>query len=333
MKLLLLHITLLASFLISAPFSYAQNSHSVAPLVIEHDVSARDQIEESVKITNTTDRVLRIFATVNEVTLGQDGGIQTFVPPAAAGTATSVTSWIEIQRGRIEIAPRETIRVPIKIVVGLNAVPGEYYAFVGLPDASKRDEAEALVYQGGVPGVLVRLSIADTSREFLQLEGFSTERFLFDQTAAQMQYVLENTGDLPVTPAGDIIFYSVNGKEIAAVPVPEESALQPQEKRTYTVAIPPEVSFGKHKAFLRLNYGTSQRATLYDTTFFTVVPLAYLIATFLVLLSLSLLLALWYHKRYRHIPLHHETDDIPMYVREGHHRDEKHHDLHLTKRE
>jgi hypothetical protein len=309
----------------------AAQTHTVAPIVIEHAVSPRDQIEEVIKITNTTDRVLRIFPTVHEVVLGEDGGIQSFIPSATTGTATSVTSWIEVQRGRVEIQPRETIRLPLRLVIGLDARPGQYYAFVGLPDASKRDEAEEAAMTGLVPGVMVRISIADTAKEFIQLDGFSAERFVVNASTRTVTYILENTGDLPITPSGDIIFYSVSGQEVASAPLIHDIPLTPGERKEFLVAIPENVTLGKHKALLRLNYGTSQTASLYDTVFFTVVPVPVLIGTFFVILSLSGLASFWYHRRYRHMPFHDETDDVPLYVRDGHNREAKDHDIHLKK--
>ncbi len=329
MKKILLPL-LFATLLLSTAVANAQ-THSVAPLVIEREVLPRDQIDEVIKITNTTDRTLRIFPTVNEVILGVEGGMEKFLPPAVTGTATSATAWIEIQRGRLEVKPRETIRVPLKINVGLNAVSGDYYVFVGLPEADKRDDAEVMALRGAAPGVLLRISVSDTKKEFLQLNSFTSERFIVDNEKRTVTYVLENTGDKPVMPRGDVIFYSQNGKEVASVALSHTEMLAPGTKRDFTIAIPEGVPLGKHKALLRLNYGDSQAASLYDTTFFTVIPLPVLIGTFIAVLSLTLLLSVWYHRRYRDTTVHDEMDYVPVFVRDGHVREAKDHDIHLKK--
>ena len=111
-------------------FSYpvVAAEYSVTPMLIEHTVEPRDMSEETVKITNTSGRKLRIFPTVNQITLGEGGEIKSFVPPSMSDNTTSITSWISVTRGRVEINPGETIKIPLNITVNPNAVAGEYHA-------------------------------------------------------------------------------------------------------------------------------------------------------------------------------------------------------------
>lgn len=304
--------------------------YAVSPLLIEHATEPRDLFEESVRITNTTDRKIRIFPTVNEITVGDEGEVKSFVPASMSDNTTSVTSWIAITRGRVEINPRETIKIPVSFAINPNATPGEYHAFIGFAEGSKRDEAEVLVTSGRAPGVVVRLSIVEKRTEYLRLNRFVIDRFVTKSNDAEVTYELENVGGLPITPAGEIIFYNGRGVELNSIKVnPERRTISAGTSETFQQVIPDLGLVGRHKALLNIEYGTAQRANLYDTTYFNIVPVVYLAMLFGFLLFISLLLAFWYH-RSRDVLLAHD-EEVSVYIRSGVVGAEKEHDINLKK--
>ena len=320
---------LILLFVIANPLQAAD--YSVAPLIIENTVEPRDMSEETVKITNTSDRKLRIFPTVNEITLGDEGEIKSFVPPSMSDNTTSITSWISVTRGRVEINPGETIKIPLTITVNPNAVAGEYHAFIGFAEGSKRDEAEALVMAGRAPGVVVRLSLVEKRSEYLRLNRFVIDRFVTNHEKATVSYELENVGGLPITPSGEIIFYNSRGEEIAAVPVNEaQKSIQANNTEKFSQSLPDVGTIGRRKALLNIEYGSSQRANLYDTTYFNVVPIIPLIVVFVLLLLLAILLVLYYHRRTNR-PEEVDHEEVSVYVRKGTSTPQFDHDINLKK--
>lgn len=306
-------------------------AYVVTPPVIEHDVEARSIIAEEIKVTNTTAVPLRLYPTVNTIRLGADGAIETFEAPVMTDQTINPASWVAVSRARLELAPGETKRVPVEITVNPNAVPGEYYVFVGFATGEKRDDAEAVVMSGQAPGTVLRLAMVDKTSEALRLQGFTIDRFVLNRDDATVVYELQNTGDTPVVPRGEIILYDVRGKEVGAMAVNAEgTTIAPGTTERFTATVPETAAYGRHKAFLNLEYGTTQRANVYDTTFFTVVPLRLLLATFVLLIVLSVLLTLLYLRKQR-TPYHVEDDAVALYVRDGIHSDLKDHDIILKK--
>jgi hypothetical protein len=319
-------------FLICVILGFTPNAfgadYSVTPLIIEHDTEARDLFEETVKITNTTDRKLRIFPTVNAVTVGDEGEVQTFVPASMGDTSTSVTSWISITRGRVEINPGETIKIPVNFAINPTALPGEYHAFIGFAEGSKRDEADALVLSGRAPGVVVRLSLVEKRTEYLRLNRFVVDRFVTESNEGTATYELENVGGLPITPSGEIIFYNSRGVELESIIVnSDKKTIAPGSKETFVQTVPDIAVIGRHKALLNVEYGVGLRANLYDTTYFNIVPITYLMLLFGLLLSAALLLAFWYHKT--HFRVNEDKDEVSVYVRSGTIGVEQEHDINL----
>lgn len=319
-------------FLFYLSTSAAFASYSVTPLIIEHTAAPRDMFEEGVKITNTTDHKLRIFPTVNEITLGDEGEIKEFIPASMADNTTSVTSWIEVTRGRVEANPGETIKLPVMISINPNAKPGEYYVFLGLAEGTKREDAEQIVMAGTAPGVVIRIELADTKNEYLRLSSYRVNRFVTDESKAQITYEVENIGDIAIVPRGEVILYDVRGQEISSLEINNDKiSVPPGERVTFANPLP-EIGFmGKFKAFLSLEYGATQAATIYDTTYFTILPLQTLLIIFGVLIFVSSIGALYYHRTQVRVYEGDEEGEVPMYIRPGVASNDKDHDINLKK--
>ena len=309
-------------------FLYAAD-YSVTPLIMEHVVSPRDIFEETIKITNTSAGPLRLFPTVNAVTVGAEGKIETFVPASMGNTATSATSWIEITRNRVEIAPNESIKIPITIHISPNALPGEYHVFIGFPGGSNRDIAEAAVLAGTAPGTILRVSLAEKKNEYLRLQRFNIPRFVTSAEKALISYDIENVGSTPLVPTGEIILYDGKGIEQTSVPVnPQSIEIRPQSTEHFSIPFDKVGYIGRHKAYINIEYGTNVRANVYDTTYFTIIPLRAVIAVFVLLLAISVVLTLLYHRR-SHGTFVLDDESVSVYVRTGQSGPEKDHDINL----
>lgn len=321
------YFLILCLLFIGAPTLHAA-SYSVSPLLIENVIQPRDSFEESIKITNTTDHKLRIFPTVNEITVGDEGEVKTFVPASMSDNSDSVTSWISITRGRVEVNPGESIKIPVNFNINPRAVSGEYHAFIGFAEGEKRDDAEALVLAGRAPGVVIRLSMEEKKDEHLRLNKFYIQRFVISEKNKIAEYELENVGGQAIVPTGEIVFYNGRGVELKSVPVnPEQKSIQPGGKEKFASPLPDLGVIGHYKALLNVEYGEKQKANLYDTVFFNIVPILYLALLFGFLLLISVALVLYYHRSRNKHP--EENEEVSVYVRSGKTGVEKDHDINL----
>lgn len=313
--------------------AFAAN-YTVSPLLIDHTVEQRSILTETITIKNfEKHRNMRVYASVHEVSLGEGGEIKEFTPPSMSDNTNSVTSWIEIKRGRLQIPPGEELEVPMTIRINPNAKPGEYHAFIGFGDGSNRTIAEKKTMNGTAPGVIVRISLDEKRNVFLKLKQFTVDRFVSDTEEEAVSYIVTNPGEDPISPAGEIIFYDNRGVEVGAVPVNEEGHIvKPGEQYEFKSTLPEDTGFGKRKAFLSLEYGKDQTASIHDTTFFYVVPIKQLLIIFVVVLTLAVTITLLINRRVtREIDDHH--NDLPVFIREGvHTADEADHDVNLKQK-
>lgn len=317
------------------PFFAFAESYTVSPLIIDHELKKRDITEETITLTNHDSRMVRLYPTVNEITVGEGGSIKSFLEPSmVTDRSTSVTSWLEIPRGRIELKPGESKEITLTIRVNPEVAAGEYHAFVGFGEGSNRPEAEKQVMAGTAPGTVVRIGVDKVQNQFLRLEKFSVERFIKKAGEGIATFMLQNPGADPVIPKGEIIFYDNGGTEVGSVQLNDENTVvEPGMEVSFTQQVPADLAMGKYKAFLSVEYGDHQTASVHDTAFFYVLPLVHLVAIFGVILIIAILLALFVHRKLdlAGVPDDDGADDVPMYVRSG--RSEgKDHDIDLSKK-
>lgn len=304
---------------------------TIRPFLIDQTLTARDTATETITIKSTYDyRKAILYATVNEITLDDKGEIKEFISPSMTDRTNTVTSWIEISRARLEVMPLETIEVPLTIRTHPNAQPGEYQVFIGIVEAPNRPAAEAKALAGDADGVVVKVTIADQRKESMHIGGFIVDRFITSDDHRDIKIELENNGDIATAPAGEIIFYDSRGIEVASVPVNEKATvIAPKETVTLTNRVPLEGNLGRFKANVNLRYGEKQTASLSDTTFFYMMPLPLLFALFGGILVVALLVSLLFRKVFITHEDEDRTDEVRMYVRDGHEAEPKDHDINL----
>lgn len=326
----------LGLILVMLPTVVFGGEYSVRPFLIDKVMEARDVQTETILLSNdSTYRKYIVYATVNEISIDKTGEIKTFVSPVMTDRTNTVTSWIEVTRGRIEIPPGEQREVPITFRIGPKVEPGEYHAFVGFVPASNRPTAENIAMAGDADGVVVKITIGDDREDSMRVGSFLIDRFVTgDDDSRKIEIEVENAGDITSAPTGEIVFYDSRGVEVAAVPVNTEGAVvNVGETAVLTAQVPVEASFGKYKANLTLKYGENQRAALYDTTFFYMMPLHIIILMFAGILFVALVAAMLFRRAYLQDDFHDDGHEVTMYVRDGHDAKPMDHDIDLKKTE
>jgi hypothetical protein len=313
------------------PVTSSASEITVRPFLIDQTLVPRDVYTETVTIkSDYTNRKAIIYATVNEITIDSEGEIKEFVSPVMTDRTSTITSWIEVSRGRIAILPGERAEVPLTIRVHPYAKPGEYHAFIGFVEAANRPKAEEIAMNGEAKGVLVKVIISDQRKDNLKISSFTIDRFVTGENSRSIDIAVENTGDIATAPKGEIIFYDSRGVEVSSLPVNTEGVIvEPGENIDLHAEVPVEGKLGRFKANLSLQYGENQRANLYDTSYFYLLPTHLLMLVFGGILIIAILVALLF----RRVFIRHDDDDdfqeVTMYVREGHDPDPKDHDINL----
>lgn len=331
----LLHLFLGIVLLITPLAEALAANFTVSPLMVDVEAEVRDAFTRDITLTNTHTTHQRLFASVHEITLGEESEIKSFIPASMSDRAVAVTSWIEISRARIDLQPGESTSLPLIIRVNHNTPPGLYHAYIGFAQGRNRDEAEASVLAGTGTGVIVRIAVGGPQEEFLKLVTFTTDRFSILPGDGAVSYTLENSGDVPLTPSGDIIIYDGRGRELTSLSVndaEEPIVLAPGEKREFSASIPFIERLGRHKAYLSVEYGSTSRAALYDTNFYYSIPWYYLLIIGLLLLTVLVSLILLVRRNAGEMVYEEpEAHDVPLFVGRNREHNQYEHDINLKK--
>ena len=319
-----------ALLLCGATSAFAISSYTVSPMVMDETVEARDIISKTITIQNTGDQPLTVYPTVNNISLKEGGTIEAFLSPVESDRTTSLASWIEISRLGVDIKIGESKAIPLTLRINPEPVPGTYHAFVGFGTGRNRDVAEQQVAAGLAPGVVLNVTIEEKKNEFMKLSKFIVSRFVTSAENQAAVYTFNNPGDEPLVPKGEIILYDSTGKEVGAVAVNTENIeIPPGGEHVFTASVPTQGLFGKYKAFLSVEYGSTQRGLVQDTSYFYALPLRTILIIVLVI-AIAVAAVAWYmHKKYFDEEID-DSDRLMVHVRETQ-SEAKEHDIHLTK--
>lgn len=247
----------------------AQENFTITPVVETLKGKQRDIIKKELRIFNATQSKQNFYAVVTPV--DPMSGESEFVAPTNADLATSLSNWIELTRGVIELMPGEEQTIPYLVNINMRALPGIYHAKITFGMGTTRADAEKSIEHA--PSMLLSVEVEDDGVQKLELEAFSPLKTLFTGKTADFSFSLENVGNRPVVPKGTIRIFNKKGEEVAILPINENGeAISPESVSNAAAAWAAEGRFGKYKAYLDVEYGDKQRATVNDTVYFWIVP-------------------------------------------------------------
>lgn len=276
-----------------APLVASAADLAVTPAFIDEKAKPRDIIKQSITLVNTSERKLNLFPSVRDV--DRDEGEKEFARAQnSAEREASLANWIELSRGVIELSPGEEKTVPFVIRVNLNALEGAYHANIAFYEGSSREAAES---NPPTASIDVNVEVSPDVKEILQLNSFFTDNIFFSGDDVAFNYQFENVGNQNLQPKGEIRIYDRRGKEVAAVGVnPDGKMVGPDEISQLASVWTAAEGFGRYKAFLNVDFGASQTASVQDTVYFWIVPWQQLVGMVVAMLIAVIFLALYFHK-------------------------------------
>jgi hypothetical protein len=252
-------------------------------MVANEKAKPRDIIKKELLVTNNTSQRMDLYIHVENI--DPTVGVQEFVSPGVSDLSTSLANWVEITRGVIELSAGETRKIPYLIHVNLTAKPGNYYARIQFNKGPKRPEAE--VSKEGT-ALMLNLEVQDDAKERLQLGNFISEDGVILGDTVSFSYLLENIGNRLIEPRGSIRTFNRRGEEVGSVPLNANGEeINPDNKKQLAAAWNATGRFGKYKAFLDLEYGENQLASVQDTVYFWVFPWKEIMVAFVGVLVLA----------------------------------------------
>lgn len=293
------------------PISVANTDFSITPVVANEKAKARDIIKKELVVTNNTKQRLDLYITVENID-PTDGALET-LSPGVADLSVSLANWIEITRGVIELGPEESRKIPYLIHVNLSAKPASYFARIVFSQGSVRSEAEAKKAEDGT-SLMLNVEVMDDAKERLQLGNFLSSDSIVLGKDVSFSYLLENVGNRVVEPRGSIRIFNRRGEEVGSIPLNVNGEqISPENTKQLAATWNAASRFGKYKAFLDLEYGENQLASVQDTVYFWIFPWKEILMSLFGVMVLAMVGTFTLHMRSLARPVHvHAPAPIPV---------------------
>jgi hypothetical protein len=250
----------------------------VSPGVFDEAGGIRQTIDRQVKIRNNSAAKVELYVVISD--LG-----------SPIGAKSTLSNWLEISRGVISLKPAEEKTLPLKIVVGANAVPGPYHAQMIFARGGNRWDAEASSKNSVQPKVIVNYNLEEKIVDKLNNAYFKTAKTINTDKKVDFLYRIKNVGNVEQSPSGTIIIFNRQGAEVATLPVNgDDISLDQNAQQDFVTTWQAGNRVGKYKAKLDIAYGRDNSKSLGDTLYFWVLPrwLLYLLVAILGFLAIAL---------------------------------------------
>lgn len=308
-KSLIVSIVIIFTIVMVFSHTYISEAASISatPAIVDLKGMPRDILKANVVLENNSGRYVELYPFVNNISI--EDGKQVFLDPASADNSSSLANWIELSRSSIILQKGEKKTIDFLVNVNLRASPGIYHAIIAFAPGATRAEAEERM--GEAFSVPINLEIAENIKERLKLKKFISDKTFFSGFPINFSIQLENNGNRQVSPTGEIRIYNRSGEEVSTVKVGTEeeifiapdtaTSIQAQWKGPENGSFLSKLGitltgWGRYKALLDIEYGSTQTGRINDTVFFWVISWPIILIFFFLLVGIILCVVLWIHR-------------------------------------
>jgi hypothetical protein len=265
-------------------FARAQESLSmtITPPLFQIVASAGDVWQSSVKVVNTNDYDITVFASVVDFgSIGEEGHAQ-FIPILADENVNphSLAKWITLPAEGVAVPRGQSAKIPFTVTVPNGAEPGGHYAaiLIGTHPIGERTKGASVSVSSLVSSLLF-MRVPGDIREAGDIREFTTTKNVYSDLEAAFVMRFENKGNVHVLPQGVITITNMWGKERGIIPINEATDfgnVLPNSTRKYEFSWKGDYSIfeaGRYKAIATLVFGADARQSVSRTTYFWFIPI------------------------------------------------------------
>lgn len=278
---------------------YAQNTGeglTISPPISDLSLKPGDVSEQTIRITNPTDKLMEIYPQVQNFRAKGEGGEPDFYPASNDESKFSLASWIKFSQSKVALTPEQVAEFKYRITVPIDAEPGGHYGVIFFATEPPKTEANSnQVSVASKIGSLVLVRIPGDINENGKITDFSANKFFF-KGPVLFTTRIQNSGNIHFKPKGQIIIKNWQGKSIESIEFNGISGnVLPDSTRKFEENWQPSKwTFGYFSANLGLAYGESNQ-TLQGKLVFWIIPWWAIVSLIVVIIALTLII--WQRKR------------------------------------
>ena len=269
-------------YCLSFPFSvFAQSqSISVTPPLFQLSIKPGDVWQSTVRVVNTNNFPLTVFADVVNFVPEGEGGLGKFMPVLNKDEIkATLAEWIDIAQGPYTIPEGRTQEISFFVDIPQDASPGGHFAAILVStEPPKSDTGPLALVTTQTVATLFFTRIEGDVIEKASIREFSVVDRSIELPVAEFSLRVENKGNVHIQPRGNIIITNMWGKERGIIPVNNDTHfgnVLPLSIRDFRFTWKGERSLtdiGRYKAMATLAYGEDGIQTVTEATYFWVIP-------------------------------------------------------------
>lgn len=289
----ILTITLLSALLFIVGMVFAVNTQAqettgnglkISPTRIEMEVERGQADKTSFQLENITDLPVTTKFVINDFVADDEGSGSPRIilnEESDLAAAYSIRNFITLPDG-YDLAPRQTVDVPITVQIPEGTNPGSYFGVVRAAAVNNPEETGGTeIGLSASVGTILIVTVPGDTVELLSLKDISAHiddggaSSFFGSAPNNVQISLINEGNIITKPFGRVSVTDWGGEEVYAYELndfePRGNVL-PGSFRTFTDKIYNVGSFGHYKVQANISYGSTGGSIIVAETDFWVIP-------------------------------------------------------------
>jgi hypothetical protein len=205
---------------------------TVSPVTLNLVTDPGKPVTSSIKVfnNNTEKEYLEIkLAKFSADRTGSKPKISDFEP------SDQYQNWFTFEKDKFEVNPGEWETIDLEFAPPQDSALTYYYAIIIKRQETDQEENSTTIVTGA-PAILVLTTIySPNAIQELQLVEFRTKEKFYEYLPAEFQIDIKNTGNIHLSPIGNIFIDKGEKKDIALLSINKENGLVlPNSERTYT---------------------------------------------------------------------------------------------------
>jgi len=256
---------------------------TITPPLININMNPGEAWPSSIKVTNNSSTVIKVFPQAIDYKSGDDGGVEFIFPDKntledqTAVKKFSLSQWLKISGETIDIQPSQSAEIPFVIELPLDAEPGGHYAAIVVGNKSAGEIQGTGIKISSMIASLILLNVAGDITEGGRIRQFSSDKNFYEAPNVKFTLRFENTGNVHLQPKGEIKIFNMFGTEKGVIQINHENNfghVLPQSIRKWNFDWSEQnkiSNMGRYKASLILSFGNSGKEAVSQDIYFWVI--------------------------------------------------------------
>ena len=260
----------------------------VSPPRIDLDGKPGEVLQQTIKITNSSDQPITLSAKVSDFIVQDDSGTPIQINITASGRYLA-SPWFTLDLNELTLLPGQTQNLIAVIEIPLGALPGGHYAGVYFAPTEKTKLNTTGATVTPQIGSLFGITIAGDIKYDALIKDFRVKNNVSEFGPIDFTAVIENQSDTHIRPNSNIEIHDMIGRKLADIKL-DELNIFPYATRNLHGTWETVWGFGRYTATLTASYGPGLVAS--RTLYFWIMPYRLIAAILVVLLVILVLIIL-----------------------------------------